>query len=115
MLLKMIDMKKTTFALCMLMGGAIFFNSCSKDFLKPDPLSFYEPAVTFTTEEGLQAVLAFCDRHIKAYYAADHGEMLPIGTEYMFSDLMVSAATDRARMLSDMANKLTPTSLDIGG
>ncbi|NGF55123.1 RagB/SusD family nutrient uptake outer membrane protein [Parapedobacter sp. SGR-10] len=110
----MIDMKKIALALLTMMGGTIFFNSCSKDFLKPDPLSFYEPALTFTTEEGLQSVLAFCDRHIKLYYAADHGELLPIGTEYMFSDLMVSAATDRARMLSDMANELTPTSLDIG-
>ncbi|NGM90265.1 RagB/SusD family nutrient uptake outer membrane protein, partial [Parapusillimonas sp. SGNA-6] len=107
-------MKKIALALLTMMGGTIFFNSCSKDFLKPDPLSFYEPALTFTTEEGLQSVLAFCDRHIKLYYAADHGELLPIGTEYMFSDLMVSAATDRARMLSDMANELTPTSLDIG-
>ena len=33
--------------------GAACLSSCTDDFLKPDPLSFYEPETTFTTESGL--------------------------------------------------------------
>ena len=34
---------------------------CSDGFLEQDPLSFYEPATTYSTEAGLQAALAQCD------------------------------------------------------
>lgn len=98
----------TSLALCI--AGILFLGSCSKDFLKPDPLSFYEPTATFSTEAGLVSALAICDRHLKAYWATEHNEMLTLGTEYIFSDLMVAAATDKRNMLCDIANMLTPTS-----
>ncbi|MDR2563765.1 MAG: RagB/SusD family nutrient uptake outer membrane protein [Prevotellaceae bacterium] len=85
-------------------------SGCSEDFLKPDPLSFYEPTATFTTESGLMSALAICDRHLKLYWATDHNEMLTLGTEYIFSDLMAASATDKRSMLCDVANMLTPTS-----
>ncbi len=91
-------------------GASIALNSCSKSFLKPDPLSFYEPTTTFSTEAGLMSTLAICDRHLKAYWATDHNEMLTLGTEYIFSELMVASATDKRTMLCDIANMLTPTS-----
>ncbi len=91
-------------------GGSILLNSCSKSFLKPDPLSFYEPATTFSTEAGLMSSMALCDRHLKAYWATDHNEMLTLGTEYIFSEMMVASATDKRNMLCDIANMLTPTS-----
>lgn len=31
--------------------------SCGDDFLKQDPLSFYEPGTTYSTEAGLQAAM----------------------------------------------------------
>ncbi|MBB4035608.1 hypothetical protein GGR21_001501 [Dysgonomonas hofstadii] len=99
--------------LSLLIGIIILLSGCSDDFLKPDPVSIYEPSETFSTEAGLMSVMAFCDRHMKLYYAADHGEIVPMGTEYIFSDLMVASATDRAKMLCDMANALTPTSIGI--
>lgn len=37
--------------------AAALLAGCSDDFLKPEPLSFYEPALTFSTESGLQAAL----------------------------------------------------------
>ena len=37
-----------------MMCGSMLFCSC-EDFLEPKPLSFYEPASTFTTEAGLEA------------------------------------------------------------
>jgi tetratricopeptide (TPR) repeat protein len=92
------------------MGSAILLGGCSEEFLKPDPLSFYEPTATFSTESGLKSSLAICDRHLKLYWATDHNEMLTVGTEYIFSDLMVAAATDKRSMLCDVANMLTPTS-----
>lgn len=103
--------KKWSHIFCaMIAGGAILFSSCSDDFLNPDPLSFYEPGATFNTESGLMAAMAISDRHLKLYYAHDHNEMLPLGTEYIFSDLMVASATDKIAMLSDVATALTPTS-----
>lgn len=113
------DMKKTIqkinyICLSLLIGSAVLFSGCSDDFLKPDPLSFYEPGATFTTESGLMAAMAICDRHLKLYYAHDHNEMLPLGTEYIFSDLMVASATDKSAMLDNVANMLTPTSESTG-
>lgn len=112
--MKQILKKINRIVLTIFMGSAILLGGCSDDFLEPDPLSFYDPDRTFTTEAGLQAVLAFCDRHIKLYYATDHNEMLVLGTEYIFSDLMVASATDKRSMLCDVANMLTPTSENIG-
>lgn len=108
--MKQIIQKWNHICLALLMGSIIVFSGCSEDFLKPDPLSFYEPAATFTTESGLMSALGICDRHLKLYWATDHNEMLTIGTEYIFSELMVASATDKRSMLCDVANMLTPTS-----
>lgn len=111
--MKQINKKLNRICFAALLGGTLFLNSsCSEDFLKPDPLSFYEPTATFSTESGLKAALAICDRHLKGYYATDHNEVLDLGTEYMFSELMVASNTDKTNMLCDVANMLTPTSDD---
>ncbi len=94
----------------LLVGILILFAGCEEDFLKPEPLSFYEPTATFSTESGLKAAMAICDRHLKLYWATDHNEMLSLGTEYIFSEMMVASATDKRSMLCDVANMLTPTS-----
>lgn len=108
--MKKITQKLNYICLILLLGGIILPSGCSEDFLEPDPLSFYEPTATFSTESGLNAALAICDRHLKLYWATDHNEMLSLGTEYMFSELMVASATDKRSMLCDVANMLTPTS-----
>ena len=108
--MKQIFQKLNHIGLALILGGTILFSGCSEEFLKPDPLSFYEPTATFSTESGLKAAMAIADRHMKLYYTADHNEMLPLGTEYIFSDLMVAGATDKKDMLCDVANMLTPTS-----
>ncbi|MDR2466398.1 MAG: RagB/SusD family nutrient uptake outer membrane protein, partial [Prevotellaceae bacterium] len=96
-----------------LLCGSIFFVSCSRDFLKPDPLSFYEPTTTFSTESGLQAALAMADRHLRTYwtYWENVSNSLPIGTEYMISELTVYGKTDVAvnNVNFDIAAGLTPT------
>lgn len=100
--------------LTLLLGCTIMFNGCSESFLKPDPLSFYEPNATFINEAGIRSALAICDRELKLYYITDSNEMLVLGTEYIFSELMVASATDKSTMLCDVASMLTPTSEDIG-
>lgn len=107
--MKQIILKLNHIGAALLIGGATLLSGCSEDFLKPELVSLYEPAATFNTEAGLKSAMAICDRHLKTYYATDHNEMLTLGTEYIFSDLMVSAATDRKSMLCDVANMLTPT------
>jgi len=108
--MKKITQKMNYICFALLIGSTILLGGCSENFLNPDPLSFYEPGATFTTESGLLSAMAICDRHLKLYYAHDHNEMLPLGTEYIFSDLMVASATDKVAMLDDIANMLTPTS-----
>lgn len=109
--MKQITKKLTRICLALFMCG-ILFSGCSEDFLKPNPLSFYEPTATFSTVSGLDAGMAICDRHLKLYWATDHNEMLTIGTEYIFSELMVASATDKGNMLCDVANTLTPSVVD---
>jgi hypothetical protein len=85
--------------------------SCSEDFMEPDPLSFYEPETTFSTESGLQAVLASADKQLRNnnihYNAA--GNSVPIGTEYVFSDMAKYGKTDNSSTISDFANTIVPT------
>jgi len=96
--------------LTLFIGGTLLLSNCSKSFLQPDPLSIYSPNETFSTEAGLVSAMAICDRHLKGYWATDNNEMLILGTEYTFSELMVPSATDKREMLADVANMLTPTS-----
>jgi hypothetical protein len=80
--------------------------SCSEDFLEPDPLSFYEPETTFSTESGLQAVLASADKQLRNNYIhyGAAGVSVPIGTEYVFSDMAKYGKTDNSSTISDFAN-----------
>ena len=44
---------------CMVLAATALVNvGCTDDFLKQDPLSFYNPENTYTTESGLQSALA---------------------------------------------------------
>lgn len=63
--------------------------SCSKDWLKPDPLSFYTPGNVFVDKQGFEAALATCK---KLMNAENHG-LAPndnyISAEFQYSDLAV--------------------------
>ena len=92
--------KKSVLALALVIAlcGTTLFSSCSEDFLKPTPLSFYEPGVTLSSESGMQAVMAMTDRHLRHYWTHQENNSghnsNPMGTEYMFSDLMAYGKTD---------------------
>ncbi|MCV9387376.1 RagB/SusD family nutrient uptake outer membrane protein [Reichenbachiella ulvae] len=91
----------------------LFSVSCSEDFLEPEPLSFYEPNATFSTESGLRSALAICDRHIRSYWVgtALGWNNTVISTEYLFSDMAVYGKTDVDGNSVDFnfADNLTPT------
>lgn len=84
---------------------------CSDDFLKPDPMSFYEPETTFSSESGLQAAMSYADRHLRRNYMSENTNNQPIMTDYMFSDVTVYGKTDAGSGFCDnMAQNITPTS-----
>tara|TARA_B100000678_G_C18227216_1_gene509349 strand:+ start:3204 stop:5159 length:1956 start_codon:yes stop_codon:yes gene_type:complete len=91
--------------------GTIILASCSDDFLEPDPLSFYEPETTFSTESGLQATIAMADRSLRGFwihYSVAYNSV-PIGTEYVFSDMAKYGKTDASPTSADYANTIVPT------
>lgn len=96
----------TAFAL----GASMLFPACSSSYLDPDPLSIYEPTATFSTESGLSAALAQADRNLKLYYTTSSDVLMPINTEFLFSDMLVVAATDKQAALYDIAKDLIPSS-----
>ena len=97
-----------------LMICMVALNGCSDDFLEPDPVSIYEPGQTFSTESGLRSLLAFCDRHLKLFYTSgDNNAINPIGTEYIFSDLMVPSAHNYETMLHNVAEKFICVSMPV--
>ena len=67
---------------------------CSDGFLEQDPLSFYEPATTYSTEAGLQAALAQCDKQLKTYRIDGNWNNVGIFTNYLMSDVGMYAKTD---------------------
>lgn len=85
---------------------------CSDDFLTPDPLSLYEPTATFSTESGLQSALASADKHLKSYWTGTTAIdlMLPIMSDYLFSDVAVASKTDDANIFCDIKERFTPNS-----
>ena len=92
---------------------ALAAGACSDDFLEPDPLSFFEPGKTFSTESGLQATLAMTDRHLRVNYIWYNSRVQdsPIGTDMMFSDMMVWGKSDAGNGMNDnFAFRVTPTS-----
>jgi SusD family. len=98
-------------SLILILTGALVLGSCSEEFLKPDPLSFYEPVTTFSTESGLQSTLAYADRHLRTYWTNYQGMNLatPIYSQYMETDLNVASKTDQSTIWADIATRLTPT------
>lgn len=82
-------------------------SACAESWLKPEPLSFYEPDITFSTKEGLESVLTSCTRQMRHYYLCDPGPAL--ATEFYFSDVAVSALTNVSGS-QDLTSHITPTS-----
>ncbi len=81
--------------------------SCKKAFLEPDPLSFYEPAITFSTKEGLQAAINSNNRNLRYIW---YGDAAPLLTDLLFSDVAIDGTTDKSGPAQDINALVTPTS-----
>jgi len=79
--------------------------SCKKDFLKPEPLSFYLPETAYTDVAGLQAALVACARNLRFEY---YGGNPPILTEMLFTEIAVEGTTDKSGPAQDLNLLITP-------
>ena len=61
--------------------------SCSEDWLKPDPLSFYAPENVFLDEAGFESGLVRCRKEMNY---ENHGNRHPISTEFGYSDISIA-------------------------
>jgi hypothetical protein len=75
-------------------------SSCSKDRLKPEPLSFFTPENVFIDEAGFEAGLVTCRKQMNA---ENHGDLSFIANETSFSDLALPLRQSDWR-------KITPSS-----
>jgi len=90
-----------TIGTCTILG----FQSCSKDWLKPEPKSFYTPEVALSNPEGLYAALTAAERNMRHEF---FGDAAPIVTEMVQSDIAVEGTTDKAGPQMDMDISLLP-------
>lgn len=84
---------------------AVSVISCKKDWLKPDPLSFYAPENTLTDAAGMKALLVACARNMRIEW---YGDGAPIITEMIFSEVAVDGTTDKSGPAQDMDLQITP-------
>lgn len=92
--------------------ATVMLTGCSDSYLAQDPLSFYEPTTTYSTESGLQAALAVCDRHLRYMYTSGNTNNASIASDYIFSDIGIYGKTDAnaTDLQDDLAAKIQPTS-----
>ncbi|MEJ7768759.1 MAG: RagB/SusD family nutrient uptake outer membrane protein [Chitinophagaceae bacterium] len=94
------------FAIILLCAGLVFGTiACKKDYLKPNPLSFYEPGATYTDAASMRAALVACAVNFRIEY---YGGNPPILTELLFTDLSVEGTTDKSGPAQNLNLEITP-------
>jgi hypothetical protein len=91
-----------TAAIAAVLMGA---SSCKKEFLKPEPFSFYEPNETYVNATAMRAALTACARNLRIEY---YGGNPPILTEMLFSEIAVEGTTDKSGPAVDLTLLITP-------
>ncbi len=79
--------------------------SCKKEFLTPEPLSFYVPETAYSDVAGLQAALVASARNLRFEY---YGGNPPILTEMLFTEIAVEGTTDKSGPAQDLNLLITP-------
>lgn len=90
------------------MSGMVL-TGCSDSFLEPDPLSFFEPGTTFSTEAGLVAALGQIDRNLVLMTTNTHDLHVPTHTQFLFSDMLLISATDKGELIQNFSTQLIPS------
>ena len=80
-------------------AGLLSQMSCSEDWLKPKPLSFFAPENVYVNEAGFEALLVTMRRDLKS---ETHGNMNYINAEWSYSDMAIAFTQP------DYATQLTP-------
>jgi starch-binding outer membrane protein, SusD/RagB family len=88
-----------------LLGAGAAVTSCKETWLKPEPLSFYEPDLTFKDLGGLKATLVACERNLRLEW---YGDAMPMITESVFSDIAVEGTTDKSGPAQNLNLLITP-------
>ena len=101
--MKKIFSRSIRFFLFLLILSGTF--SCSKDWLKPQPLSFYSPSNAYIDAAGMRAALVACARNARIEYFGDNP---PILTEMLFSEVTVDGTTDKSGPPQDLNLLITP-------
>jgi len=84
-----------------LVGGV----GCKKDYLKPEPLSFFSPQTAYIDAAGLRSALVACARNARIEYFGDNP---PILTEMVFSEVTAEGTTDKSGPAQDLNLWITP-------
>jgi hypothetical protein len=79
--------------------------SCKKDYLKPEPLSFYEPSQTYVDATAMRSALAACARNLRFEYYGGNPAIL---TEMLFTEIAVEGTTDKSGPAVDLNLLITP-------
>jgi hypothetical protein len=79
--------------------------SCKKEYLKPEPFSFYEPSQTYVDAAAMRSALAACGRNLRYEY---YGGNPPILTEMLFTEIAVEGTTDKSGPAQDLNLLITP-------
>lgn len=83
----------------------VLVNGCKKSYLDPDYLSRYQPETALTNVASLKAALAGLGAGVRQEF---FGDMAPIVTESIFSDVAVDGTTDKSTQAQDMDTRVTP-------
>jgi len=79
--------------------------SCSEEYLKPKPLSFYSPENTYIDAEGMRGALVACAINMREEW---YGDAPPITTENIFSEGTVEGTTDKVGPAQNLNLQITP-------
>ena len=80
-------------------------NGCKKSYLDPEYLSKFQPEVALTNVAAMKAALAGLGANVRQEF---FGDMAPIVTESIFSDVAVDGTTDKSTQAQDMNTRVTP-------
>ena len=87
----------------------IFLTSCSEEWLKPDPKSFFSPESSLVDKAGMEALLVSINKRYREEYAlVDRHDLLG---EWNYSDMTVNGAPP-ASTAKNLEVSMTPTSTE---
>ncbi|MEN8229833.1 MAG: RagB/SusD family nutrient uptake outer membrane protein [Bacteroidota bacterium] len=98
-------MKRIIYNSILILSFIIVCTSCKKEWLEPDPLSFYAPENVYVDQAGFEAALVMLRKDLLHECT---GMWNPFSTEYMYSDLATAQAQCDFRKNTPSMSKRLP-------